>query len=219
MKHRLADHLVPSLDRDLRGQDCGGTLVAIVDDLHRVVTLLGGKPGPGPIVEDEQLDPGELGEQPGGLAIDAGKGELVEKPGQPLIAHREPVTRGLVAEGASDETLAGTGRAQDQDVVVLVQPTAAGEAVDQAAVETARGAVVDILEAGDLTQPGKAQALGERGVVAFDGLAIDQHRQALVEAEAITVGQACCSSSALAMPVRRKRRNVSIVGWIMIIPS
>ena len=29
----------------------------------------------------------------------------------------------------------------------------------------------------------------------------------------------CCSSSALAMPVSRKRRNVSIVGWIMIIPS
>jgi hypothetical protein len=123
-------------------------------------------------------------------APDAGESELVKKPGQPLIAHREPVTRGLVAESASDKTLAGTGRAQDQNVVVLVQPTAAGEAVDQAAVETARGAVVDILEAGGLAQPGKAQALGERGVVALDGLAIDQYRQALVEAEAITVGQA-----------------------------
>src|ERR1700736_6452470 len=62
--------------------------------------------------------------------------------------------------------------------------------VDQAAVETARSAVVDILEAGGLAQLGKAQTLGERGIVAFDGLAIDQHRQALVEAEAIAVGQA-----------------------------
>src|SRR5580692_3549996 len=61
---------------------------------------------------------------------------------------------------------------------------------DQAAVETARSAVVDILEAGGLAQLGKAQTLGERGIVAFDGLAIDQHRQALVEAEAIAVGQA-----------------------------
>ena len=73
---------------------------------------------------------------------------------------------------------------------MLVQPAAAGEAVDQAAVETARSAVVDILEAGGLAQLGKAQTLGERGIVAFDGLAIDQHRQALVEAEAIAVGQA-----------------------------
>src|SRR2546423_1180872 len=53
-----------------------------------------------------------------------------------------------------------------------------------------RSAVVDILEAGGLAQLGKAQTLGERGIVAFDGLAINQHRQALVEAEAIAVGQA-----------------------------
>src|SRR5580704_8718626 len=131
---------VPALDWDLRGQDRGGTLVAIVDDLHQVGTLLGGKPGHGPIVDYEQLYPGELGEQPGGLAVDAGEGEFVEKPGKPLIAHREPATRGLVADGASEETLAATGRAQDQNVVVLVQPAAAGEAVDQAAVETARSA-------------------------------------------------------------------------------
>src|SRR5207302_2937150 len=94
----------------LRSQDRGGTLVAIVDDLHQVATLLGGKPGHGPIVDYEQLYPGELGEQPGGLAVDAGEGELVEKPGKPLIAHREPATRGLVADGASEETLAATGR-------------------------------------------------------------------------------------------------------------
>src|SRR6202035_4018370 len=100
------------------------------------------------------------------------------------------LTRGLVADGASQETLAATGRAQDQNIVVLVQPAAAGEAVDQAAVETARSAVVDILEAGGLAQLGKAQTLGERAIVAFDGLAIDQHRLALVEAEAIAVGQA-----------------------------
>jgi hypothetical protein len=94
---RIADRVVPALDWDLRSQDRGGTLVAIVDDLHQVATLLSGKPGHGPIVDYEQLYPGELGEQPGGLAVDAGDGELVEKPGKPLIAHREPATRGLVA--------------------------------------------------------------------------------------------------------------------------
>src|SRR5712671_4586288 len=155
--------------------------------VHRLIHAT--RSGHGPIVDDQQLDLGELGEQPGGLAVDAGEGELVEKPGEPLIAHREPITRRLVAESASDKAFAGAGRAQDQNVVVLVQPAAAGEAVDQAAVETARSSVVDILEAGGLAQLGKAQTLGERGIVAFDGLAIDQHRQALVEAEAIAVGQ------------------------------
>jgi hypothetical protein len=52
----------------------------------------------------------------------------------------------LVAEGAGDKTLAGAGRAEDQNVVVLVQPAAAGEGMDQAAIETPLGAVIDILE-------------------------------------------------------------------------
>ena len=73
---RIADRVVPALDWDLRGQDRGATLVAIVDDLHQVATLLGGKPGHGPIVDYEQLYPGELGEQAGGLAVDAGQGDL-----------------------------------------------------------------------------------------------------------------------------------------------
>jgi hypothetical protein len=135
------------------------------------------------------MNPSELGQQPGGPAVDASEGELIEKPGQSLIAHREPVPRRPVTEGASDKTFAGTGWAEDQDVVVLVQPAAAGQGVDQAAIETARRAVIDILEAHILPQPGKPQALGERGVVAFDGLAIDQHGQALVASEAIAIGQ------------------------------
>src|SRR5277367_2204183 len=91
---------------------------------------------------------------------------------------------------------------------------AAGEAVDQAAVETARSAVVDILEAGGLAQLGNAQTLGERGIVAFDGLAIDQHRQALVEAEAIAVGQALLLLERLAMPVRVTARDVQNLAHI-----
>ena len=54
--------------------------MAVVDNLHQVATLFGGEPGHGPIVDYQQLDLGELGEQPGGLAVDAGEGELVEKP-------------------------------------------------------------------------------------------------------------------------------------------
>ena len=73
--------------------------------------------------------------------------------------------------------------------MVLAQPTAAGERLDQGAIKTARGAVVEIFQTGGLAQPREAQTLGERGVVAFDRLAINQHRQALVEAEAIAIGQ------------------------------
>jgi hypothetical protein len=58
-----------------------------VDDPDQVASLLGGEAGHGPIID-------ELGEQPGGLAIDGGKGDLVEKPGEPLVENREPVPLG-----------------------------------------------------------------------------------------------------------------------------
>src|SRR5215813_14182712 len=102
-----------------------------VDDLHQVATLFGREPGHRPIIDYQEPNLGELGEQPTGLAVDAGEGQLVEKPGQPLVAHREPVTRRLVAEGTSDKAFAGASRTQDQHVVVLVQPAAAGKGVNQ----------------------------------------------------------------------------------------
>src|SRR5215471_3983609 len=141
----IANLGMPAIHGDLRGNDRRAAVVAIVDDLHQVATLLGSEPGHDPVVEDQQSDPSELGQQPGGPAVDASEGELIDKPGQSLIAHREPVPRRPVTEGASDKTFAGTGRAEDQDVVVLVQPAAAGQGVDQAAIETARRAVIDIL--------------------------------------------------------------------------
>src|SRR5712671_4903770 len=143
--------------------------------VHRLIHAT--RSGHGPIVDDQQLDLGELGEQPGGLAVDAGEGELVEKPGEPLIAHRAPITRRLVAESASDKACAGAASGRWRGC-------GSGCGRDRAECGS------DILEAGGLAQLGKAQTLGERGIVAFDGLAIDQHRQTLVEAEAIAVGQA-----------------------------
>jgi hypothetical protein len=109
----IADHVVPAFDRHLGDEDGRGPLVAIIDHLHQIVTLLGGEPGHRPIVENEQLDPGNPGEQPGGMAVDAGEGELVEQPRQPLVAHREAGAGRLVAEGTSKPTFADAGRASE----------------------------------------------------------------------------------------------------------
>ena len=56
---RIADDLVPVLDRHLAGDDGGGAPVAVVDDLEQVAALLAGERREAPIVEDEQLDAGD----------------------------------------------------------------------------------------------------------------------------------------------------------------
>ena len=51
---------------------------------------------------------------------------------------------------------------------------AAGELVEERAIETARGTVIDILDDGVVAQPGVAQAGGEALVAAMVDLAINQ---------------------------------------------
>src|SRR5260370_36983386 len=66
-----------------------------------------------------------------------------------------------------------------------VDPAACGEFLEQRAIETARGAVVDILDRSLMAQPGIAQASEQASVAAIDDLLIEQ------QAEPFGLGQRC----------------------------
>ena len=61
----VADDVVPAVDRRLAGDDQRPGVVAILDDLQQIALLFGGQRLRPPIVQDQQVDPGELLEQPG----------------------------------------------------------------------------------------------------------------------------------------------------------
>lgn len=93
---------------------------------------------------------------------------------------------GLVAQGAGQPGFAGTGRAGQQQVVLLADPVATGQGGDQTLVQGATGAAVDIfqasvavLELGLLAQP--YQAL----VVTPGQFAVEQQAEAFIEAQAV----------------------------------
>ena len=117
-------------------------------------------------------------------AVAAGQREIGEQLGDALIEHRAVVAAGLVAEGTGKPTFADAGRAAQDQIVVRVDPLAAGELVEQGAIEAARGAVIDILDDGMVAQPGIAQPGGQALVAAMRHLAIDQ------QAEPIGMGEA-----------------------------
>ena len=52
----VGDHLMPMVDRDLAGDDGRATLMAVVDDLKEIATLVGGERSQSPVVEDEKLN-------------------------------------------------------------------------------------------------------------------------------------------------------------------
>ena len=62
---RIADHLVPLLDRDLAGDEGRAAAVAVLEDLQEVDALGLGEDRQAPVVEDKQIDARQGLEQAG----------------------------------------------------------------------------------------------------------------------------------------------------------
>jgi hypothetical protein len=73
---------------------------------------------------------------------------------------------------------------------MALDPFAAGEPLEQSAIETASGAVIDVLRRCLLAQACKPEAGGEPLAVALQRLALDQHSEPVLEAEFGGVGMA-----------------------------
>ena len=71
------------------------------------------------------------------------------------------VAAGLLTDGAGEPTFAHARRADQGEIVVGLDPFALRELLKQGAVQTSGGAIVDILDARLLTQPGGAQPRGQ----------------------------------------------------------
>src|SRR6266851_8391960 len=169
----IADHLMPAVDRHLAGDEQRAALVAVVDDLEQIATLLGIEPLGSPIVDDQQPNAFERSQHSRQAAFAARLGQVAEQTTGALIDHREAFAAGLVTESARQPRLADAGRPDHDQVVMIAHPLAGSELLEQGAVEPAVGAEVDVLDDGGLTQPGFAQATGEALVLAARRLAID----------------------------------------------
>ena len=82
-----------------------------------------------------------------------------------------------MSERAGQPTLSDTGGAVDYQVLMRVDPAAGDEFLEQRAVETARGAIVDILDQRLLAEFGMAQSGGLFLVAAVRHLAAEQQGQ------------------------------------------
>ena len=146
-------------------------------------------------------------------AVAACKRQRIEEPRQPPVEDRAVVAASLVAERAGDPTLADTGWADDEQVLVSLDPLAGDELLEQRLVEAARRLHVDILDDGVLPQLGEAQAVHQPLVLALGRLAIDQQREALLEGE-------CCDVGLPLLFVERLRhagqpeRDEAVQGWM-----
>ncbi len=85
-------------------------IVAAVDDLEQIAALLGVERLRSPIVDDQQSDAFERGQQTRQAALAARLAQVAEQAAGALVEHRETVATGLVTEGTGEPRLADAGR-------------------------------------------------------------------------------------------------------------
>jgi hypothetical protein len=83
----------------------------------------------------------------------------------------------LWPSAAASQDFADAGRAAQNQIVVGVDPAALGELFEQRPIEAARGAVIDVLDAGVMAQPGITQARRQAPVAAMRDLAVEQQAE------------------------------------------
>ena len=173
----IADDLVPALDRHLAGENDRAGVVAILDDLQEVAALLGRERLWSPIVEDAEIDAGELAERPGVSAVGACQGQSLEQAGDAVIGGGKILLAGILAERTGEPGFADAARPGDQQIVLGPDPVATGELEEERAIEAADGAVIDVFDAGGLAQLGGAGAALELLLPAQGGFMFEQQRQ------------------------------------------
>ena len=75
----VGEMLVPGLGRQLAGHDRRVLAVAVFQNLEQVATLLIARWGEPPVVDDDDIDPGELGQQADVAAVCARQRQLIEE--------------------------------------------------------------------------------------------------------------------------------------------
>src|SRR5271166_4010643 len=147
-----ADQVMPAVYGNLAGDDERAFVVAILDDFEQIARLVGRERFGSPIIQDEQFDAREGPQEPGVARIAMGDGEIGEEPGGAGVEDGHVFSTRLVAERASEPTLAQAARPGQEQIAALGDPVASGELEEERAVEPARDLIVDVLDAGWMTQ-------------------------------------------------------------------
>ena len=125
---RILQLSMPVGDRQLGGDDDRAAAEAVVEDFEEISAACGFDGRQAPVVEDQEVDAGEVSVELGDGTLAMGDAQIVEQPRHAQIEGLEPFETGLVGEGARDPALAGAARTCDQDRGAVMDPRAIAEA-------------------------------------------------------------------------------------------
>ena len=175
---RIADDLVPGIDRQLAGDQRRAGAITVLDDLHEVAPLVGREPVWAPVIKDQQIGLGKRAEQTREATVSVGQFEIGKEARHTCVMHRIAITAGFLRQRAAEPRLADTARSGDQQIAMLGNPAAGGQLLEQRLVKPSGGTIVDVLDRRlAVAQLRIAQPALEPLSAAIRRLAIEQQRQ------------------------------------------
>ena len=152
----VANDLMPCGQGELGGDDRRPAAVSLLENFEQIVTGAGVEGFEAEVVENEQIGAGDGFDEARMAAVASGERQVLAQLWPAMIEDGPIVATGFLADGAGQPALADAGRADQGQIVVGVDPVALRELLEQGAVETSSGAIVDIFDARLLTQFGGA---------------------------------------------------------------
>ena len=117
-----------------------------------------------------------------------GDGERLEQARHPVVGDGAAIAAGLVAERAGDPAFSEAGRAGDEQVFVAADPASIDQVPHDRAVDPARGAQIEILDAGSLAEGGELEPGSQAPGIALGGFPVDQQAEPVLEAQGFEGG-------------------------------
>ena len=179
----VADDGVPVGHGQLTGNERRSAFGAVLDHLVEVAPLGVAQRREHPVVDGEQVELGQAGEQPRVGAVPAADGQLVQQTRHADVARGEAAATRPFDEGAGEKALPDAAWPGDDQVVALGDPRAGAQRQDLLAVEPAGMGVVDGFERRLIAQLGRVESPLQLALLASRPLGIDQQTETLLEAE------------------------------------
>ena len=136
--------------------------------------------------------------------------QILHEGRQPVVGGGDSLPTGAVGECAGEPGFARSGGSGDQEVVASLNPMAGSEACQERTVDAAARPGVEIFEGGVLAEFCPFQAIGELPVLPLQEFRVDEEGHPVLEGKVMDFG--VLRLSPLAMPARRMRFSLSMVG-------
>src|SRR5207249_12083917 len=106
---RIRDVVVPLAGRQLAGDDCAAGTGAVLENLEQIATSVLRERAEREVVEHQDVDAGEAGEEAEVAPVGVGEGEFLVEPGDAAVERAVALPARLLGERTGHVRLPGTG--------------------------------------------------------------------------------------------------------------